>query len=124
MNPFELIRSRDREDALQSLASRHARHADADLGHASRPRFLAGGTNLVDLMKEGVMSPDRLVDVTRLPMKDITRSDDGTLELGAMATNADTARHPLAIAHAPLLRTAILAGASHQPNFAAHRIGR
>ncbi|MBK3018766.1 hypothetical protein FKK32_30040, partial [Klebsiella pneumoniae] len=79
-----------------------------------RPRFLAGGTNLVDLMKEDVMQPSRLVDVTGLPLTAIEGTRDGGLWLGALASNAATAQHPLVLERTPLLRTAILAGASPQ----------
>lgn len=77
-------------------------------------QFLAGGTNLVDLMKEDVARPAALADITRLPLRDITRDGAGALVLGALATNAATANHPLVREHAPLLRSAILAGASPQ----------
>lgn len=76
--------------------------------------FLAGGTNLVDLMKENVARPDRIVDITRLPLKDIEDLDDGGLRLGALATNADTAWDQRVETRYPLLSSAILAGASAQ----------
>jgi xanthine dehydrogenase YagS FAD-binding subunit len=77
-------------------------------------RFIAGGTNLLDLMKEFVMRPATLVDINRLPLDAIALSDDGGLLLGATARNADTAYHPLVRAAYPLLTAAILAGASPQ----------
>ena len=54
-------------------------------------RFIAGGTNLLDLMKLEVEAPDRLVDITRLPLKDIEETEDGGLRIGALVTNADLA---------------------------------
>jgi len=100
MNPFAYIRVAEVDAAVRA--------ADADA------RFLAGGTNLIDLMKEGVATPSRLVDIGRLPLKDITLAEDGGLLLGALASNARTADHALVREHAPLLRSAILAGASPQ----------
>lgn len=99
MNRFSYTRASDVEGAL-SLAE------DA--------KFLAGGTNLIDLMKENVERPTRLVDITRLPLKDIEETDNGGLRLGALATNSDTASHPHIEARYPLLSSAILAGASPQ----------
>ncbi|ELX08161.1 putative xanthine dehydrogenase FAD-binding subunit YagS [Janthinobacterium sp. HH01] len=77
-------------------------------------RFLAGGTNLVDLLKADVEQPDTVIDINRLPLSAIEAMEDGGLRLGALATNADTARHPLVTARYPLLASAILAGASPQ----------
>lgn len=77
-------------------------------------RYIAGGTNLVDLMKEDVERPVRLVDISRLDLSAIEELPGGGLRLGALATNADTAYHPLVQARYPLLSSAILAGASPQ----------
>ena len=76
-------------------------------------RYLGGGTNLVDLMKEDVMHPSELVDVTRLQYAKIEKKGDG-LSLGATATNASTANHEIVRQQYPLLSMAILAGASAQ----------
>jgi xanthine dehydrogenase YagS FAD-binding subunit len=96
-------------DASSALAALH--DAPAALGPAM---FIAGGTNLLDLMKENVLRPARLVDINALPLYDIEPTPAGGLRLGALARNADTAWHPLVRAHYPLLSTAILAGASPQ----------
>lgn len=77
-------------------------------------KFIAGGTNLLDLMKENVVRPSGLVDINRLPFASITESDQGGLQLGALVRNADTAEHPSVRERYPLLRAAILAGASPQ----------
>ncbi|RZJ24298.1 MAG: xanthine dehydrogenase family protein subunit M [Haliea sp.] len=77
-------------------------------------KFIAGGTNLIDLMKENVMRPARLVDINGLPLDTIEETDGGGLRLGALARNADTAYHPLVKLRYPLLTAAILAGASPQ----------
>ncbi|TGE13874.1 FAD binding domain-containing protein [Hymenobacter elongatus] len=81
---------------------------------ASSVRFVAGGTNLLDLMKENIERPTRLVDINHLPLKTIDGTPDGGLRLGALATNADTAWHAEVQRRYPLLSQAILAGASPQ----------
>ena len=77
-------------------------------------KFIAGGTNLVDLMKEGVENPSQLVDIQRLPLSTIQATKTGGVSLGALAKNTDTANHPLIRSKYPLLTQAILAGASPQ----------
>jgi xanthine dehydrogenase YagS FAD-binding subunit len=101
MNTFAYVRASDVESAL-----REARRPGA--------RFLGGGTNLLDLMKGGVEQPERLVDVTRLPLAQITELPGGGLRIGAVAANSDTASHPLVKARYPLLSQALLLGASPQ----------
>jgi xanthine dehydrogenase YagS FAD-binding subunit len=82
----------------------------------SLAKFLAGGTNILDLMKEDVERPNELVDVTRLKLTEIKpmRGDRGGVSIGALATNTDTANHPLIRNDYPLLTQAIVAGASAQ----------
>lgn len=75
--------------------------------------FLAGGTNLLDLMKIGVATPSRLVDITRLPLAEVEEVE-GSLRIGAMVRNADLARHPAVLARFPALAEALLSGASAQ----------
>lgn len=101
MIPFDYIRASTIDEAVAA---------------ASRPgvKYLAGGTNLIDLMKETVERPLCLVDVSRLPLETIESLPDGGLRLGALARNADTAYHPLVEKNYPLLASAILAGASPQ----------
>jgi xanthine dehydrogenase YagS FAD-binding subunit len=77
-------------------------------------KFIAGGTNLIDLMKENVECPSRLIDITRLPLKGIEETPDGGLRIGALVPNSDLAYHPLIAQRYPLLGSAILAGASAQ----------
>lgn len=80
----------------------------------SEVRFFAGGTNLVDLFKENVERPTAVIDINRLPLAQIsTRPDDG-LRPGALASNADTAKHAEVKARYRLLASAILASASAQ----------
>lgn len=81
---------------------------------AQGARCIAGGTNLVDLMKEDVEQPAKLVALRGLPWSDICRDEAGALRLGATASNAQTARHPLVLAHYPLLSAAMLSAASPQ----------
>ncbi len=86
------------------------RHAMAD----PAAKFIAGGTNLVDLMKEDVERPTRLIDITHLPLKAIDDTPDGGLRIGALVPNTDLAYHPAVERRYPLLASAILAGASQQ----------
>jgi xanthine dehydrogenase YagS FAD-binding subunit len=77
-------------------------------------KFLAGGTNLVDLMKGDVEQPITLVDINRLPLAEVTETAGGGLRIGALVRNSDCAEHPLVRARYPLLAQAFLAGASPQ----------
>jgi xanthine dehydrogenase YagS FAD-binding subunit len=83
---------------------------------ADRPsaKLLAGGTNLVDLMKLGVEAPDLLVDVTGLGLDRMEPTPDGGLRIGATVRNSDLAAHPVVRERYPLLSQALLAGASGQ----------
>src|SRR6187431_2682655 len=80
----------------------------------SRVKFLGGGTNLVDLMREQIEQPDALVDVTGLPFSEITDLSDGGLSIGAGARNTAVAEHPSVRTRYPMLSEAILCGASGQ----------
>jgi xanthine dehydrogenase YagS FAD-binding subunit len=79
-----------------------------------RAKFIAGGTNLIDLMKEDVERPLRLIDITRLPLNSITETVTGGVRIGALVPNSDLAYHPLVAQRYPMLASAILAGASAQ----------
>ncbi|MHC8323867.1 FAD binding domain-containing protein [Pseudomonas sp. GB2N2] len=100
MNPFHYSKPDSVQDAVH-LA-----------GPASR--FIAGGTNLLDLMKENISRPEHLIDITGLPLREITETASGGLLIGALVSNADLAWHPLIEQRYPLLSQAILAGASPQ----------
>ncbi len=76
--------------------------------------FVAGGTNLIDLMKGGVASPALLVDVNRLPLADVTPRTEGGLRIGALVRNSDLANHSLVREQYPLLAQALVSGASPQ----------
>jgi xanthine dehydrogenase YagS FAD-binding subunit len=84
------------------------------LAQAPGAMFIAGGTNLLDLMKGGVTTPEIVVDVSRLPLRDIIELPDGGIRIGAMASNTEAANHPLVRRRYPLLTQALLAGASAQ----------
>ncbi len=105
MIPPTYQRAESVQQALQALA---------DSKGANTTRFIAGGTNLLDLMKLQLMTPTALVDVNRLPLATIEQREDGGLRLGATARNADTAWHPLVERNYPLLSAAMLAAASPQ----------
>ena len=102
MNNFAYSRAADVADAVRQMA------ADRNA------KFIAGGTNLVDLMKYDVERPARLIDITRLPLRAIEETRAGGLRIGALVPNSDLAYHPLVEARYPLLASAILAGASAQ----------
>ncbi|OZF30002.1 molybdopterin dehydrogenase [Rhodococcus sp. 14-2496-1d] len=88
--------------------------AVARLAENENAMVLGGGTNLVDLMKLGVVGPTTLIDVTRLPLHDIDVSDDGSLRVGSGVTNSDLAVHPVVRQRYPVLSRAVLSGASGQ----------
>ena len=102
MNPFAYQRANQTEAAIEAIS------------RSKDTRFLAGGTNLVDLMKNGVEQPMQLIDINRLPLAEIQPLPNGGLRLGALARNSDTANHPLVRKNYPLLTQALLAGASPQ----------
>jgi xanthine dehydrogenase YagS FAD-binding subunit len=77
-------------------------------------KFIAGGTNLIDLMKEDVERPSKLIDISRLPLTDVEETATGGLRVGALVPNSDLAWHPLIEQRYPMLASAILAGASAQ----------
>ena len=101
MNSFNYSRVTAPEDAIRSGAAKGA-------------KFLAGGTNLVDLMKYGVESPSLLVDINHLEMKTVAASSEGGVKIGALVRNSDLADHPLIKGQYPLLSQALLSGASPQ----------
>lgn len=101
MNEFRYERAASAADALARI-----RQPDA--------MFIAGGTNLLDLMKGGIEAPARLVDVSRLPLARIEPLPDGGLRIGATVRNADAAADRAVRSRYPLLSQAMLAGASAQ----------
>ncbi|MET0863236.1 MAG: xanthine dehydrogenase family protein subunit M [Nakamurella sp.] len=112
MRPFSYVKADDVATAVTESAAAAAENGDGSSG--GTVKFIAGGTNIIDLMKEDVVRPTRLVDINALPLAAITETDSAGLLLGALARNADTAYHPLVRTRFPLLTAAILAGASPQ----------
>src|SRR5437870_4261647 len=100
MTPFAYARAGETADALRS-------------GAAAGAKYLGGGTNLVDLMRETVETPTTLIDVTGLSAG-VEETADGGLLIGAAARNTAVAEHRLVRTRYPLLARAILAGASGQ----------
>jgi xanthine dehydrogenase YagS FAD-binding subunit len=96
--------------------SRASNVADAIRQMAESPgaKFVAGGTNLVDLMKMDVEQPVKLIDVTRLPLDKVEKTPGGGLRIGALVRNSDLAYHPMVERSYPMLSSALLAGASQQ----------
>lgn len=101
MKPFDLQRPDSLTHASQLCGERNAKP-------------IGGGTNLVDLLKLEVERPDRLVDINRLPMAGIEKTDDGGLRLGALASNTAVAVDDDVRSQWPVLSRAILAGATQQ----------
>ncbi|WP_205513273.1 FAD binding domain-containing protein [Longitalea arenae] len=83
------------------------------LSRDSNAQWIAGGTNLIDLMKKGVMAPQKLIDISNLPLKEI-KKEGGKIHIGAMALNSDVAENELIQKEQPLLCLALKAGASQQ----------
>src|SRR5438874_367787 len=101
MRPFKYTRAVDAANAIGAVST----NSDAS--------FIAGGSNILDLMREGVEEPTELVDLSRLNLTQI-KAIGGGVSIGALAKNTDTANHPLIRQSYPLLTQAILAGASVQ----------
>ena len=102
MKPFTYERASDPAAAARAVAAR----PDA--------KFIAGGTNLIDLMKMDVEKPATVIDITRLPLKQVEDTPGGGLRIGALVRNTDLAYHPQIEARYPVLGSAIMAGASQQ----------
>ncbi|MGB7178770.1 MAG: FAD binding domain-containing protein [Xanthobacteraceae bacterium] len=117
MQSFDLVRAQDRAAAVAAGARSETAQQGASV------RFLAGGTTLVDLMKLGVEHPERVVDITRLPLDEIRKEANGDLFIGATARNSDVAHHPLVVSNYAALSQALLAGASTQLRNAATTAG-
>ncbi|MEO6218217.1 MAG: xanthine dehydrogenase family protein subunit M [Sphingomonas sp.] len=92
----------------------YAKADSPEAAAAAGGRFIAGGTNLLDLMKLQIETPDRLVDISRLDLADIEERADGGLTIGALVPNSDLAADRRVIRGYPLLSRALLAGASGQ----------
>ena len=102
MHPFDYSQAADISAAVQSVAPQ----PDA--------KFLAGGTTLIDLIKLHVEKPAHLVDVTGLPLAQITDLPDGGVRIGALVKNSDLAHDARIQKSYPALSEALLSGASPQ----------
>ena len=99
---FHYARANDVADAVRQIAG------------DPNAKFVAGGTNLIDLMKMDVERPTKVIDITRLPLKQVENTPAGGLRIGALVRNTDLAYHPLVEQRYPVLASAIMAGASQQ----------
>ena len=100
---------------MKSFDYERATSTAAASGAAARgATIIAGGTNLLDLMKLEIMAPDRLIDINRLDLKEITPTDEGGLRIGALVSNSDLAAHSSVRQDYAVLSRALLAGASGQ----------
>ena len=102
MKPYHYEQARDMPGAVAALAEQ------------PNAKYLAGGTNLVDLMKLEIMTPDVLVDVRRLTSDRIEETEDGGVRIGAAVTNSDLAADRTIRSRYPVLSQALLSGASGQ----------
>jgi CO/xanthine dehydrogenase FAD-binding subunit len=101
MRAFEYIRARDVDDAIALMTTR------------PQAAYLAGGTTQLDLMKDGVLAPEELIDISRLPLRGVVQRGD-CIEVGALTTMEEFANDPAVRARFPILREALLLGASTQ----------
>ena len=108
MHIFEFIRPKDSAAAIAAAAQAKTAQQGADV------RFMGGGTTLIDLMKLNVETPDRVLDINRLPLDKIEATPDGGLKIGATVRNSDLAHHPKVQKEYLVLSQAILQGASAQ----------
>src|SRR5215510_9990354 len=108
MHTFEFIRPTDQAAAIAGAAQSKTAQQGADV------RFMGGGTTLIDLMKLNVETPNRVLDINRLPLDKIEVMPDGGLKIGATARNSDLAYHAKVQSDYSVLSQAILQGASAQ----------
>lgn len=101
MEPFKLLRAADHASAIRS-------------GLLKETKYIAGGTNLLDLMKLNIETPKQLVDINHLPFNKVETSKTGGLVVGTLVKNSDLAYHPLVKEKYPVLSEALLSGASPQ----------
>src|SRR6516162_9741014 len=99
---FQYVRASSIADAVSLLAD------------SPTAKFVAGGTNLIDLMKMDVEQPSKLIDISRLELDKVEDAAEGGLRIGALVRNSDLAYHPAVEARYPVLSSAIRAGASQQ----------
>ncbi len=103
MHPFRHVTPKTADEAVRTLTAA-----------PGKPRLLAGGTTLIDLMKLDVEQPDLLIDITRIPELREIRVDGDTLVFGALVHMSDVADHPIIKRDYPMLSEALWRGASQQ----------
>jgi xanthine dehydrogenase YagS FAD-binding subunit len=101
MEPFKLIRAQDDQSAIRAAL-------------LSNSKFIAGGTNMLDLMKLNIETPKHLIDINHLPLNKIEELPNGNIRIGALVKNSDLAYDPVIIKKYPVLSEALLSGASPQ----------
>src|ERR1041384_2752429 len=105
MHTFEFMRPKDSAAAIATAAQSKTAQQGADV------RFMGGGTTLIDLMKLNVETPNRVLDINRLPLDKIEIMSDGGLNIGATARNSDLAYHTKVQRDYSVLSQAIMQGA-------------
>ena len=101
MEPFKLVRAQNNATAIAAASSKDT-------------KFIAGGTNIIDLMKLYIETPKQLVDITGLNLNQIETQGDGSVKIGALVKNSTLAYHPTIAKQFPVLSEALLSGASAQ----------
>jgi xanthine dehydrogenase YagS FAD-binding subunit len=101
MEPFRYIRAQDNQAAIRAAGINEA-------------KFIAGGTNMLDLMKLNIETPKQVVDINKLSLYKIEELQNGAIRIGALVKNSDLAYHPAIIKNYPVLSEALLSGASPQ----------
>lgn len=102
MQPFTYLRPESVEEAVDVVTRNE------------RATFVAGGSNLVDHLRLGIIAPDTVVDVSALALTDVESDADGALRIGAGVSNTDLATHPAVRRHHPVISRALVSGASGQ----------
>jgi xanthine dehydrogenase YagS FAD-binding subunit len=101
MEPFKFIRVQDEQSAILAAL-------------LSNSKFIAGGTNMLDLMKLNIEMPKQVIDINKLPLNKIEELPNGNIRIGALVKNSDLAYHPIIVKKYPVLSEALLSGASPQ----------
>ena len=101
MEPFKLIRVQNEQSAVNAAI-------------ANESKFIAGGTNMLDLMKLNIETPKQLIDINKLSLYQIEELPNGGVKIGALIKNSELAYHPIIIEKYPVLSEALLSGASPQ----------
>lgn len=108
MKQFTYTKTSEIDSAVQEGSANKTAQQGAEI------RFIAGGTTMLDLMKLMVETPNKLIDINRLPLDKIDTTSDGGIKIGAMVRNSDLAHHPYVKTHYQVLSEALLSGASAQ----------